>query len=296
MLRSPTTLVKQALHPALSSRVALSTRPTRFAPLRSPYSTSTPPPPPPSAPSSSSSSASANPSTSSAASIQNKSAAGPFTLKAGAVFLATGVALYFYFENEKKALKERKRQENAAARIGRPKIGGPFTLTDQDGKSFSEQDLLGKWSMVYFGFTNCPDICPEELDKMTDVVQAISKSHNTDILPVFITCDPARDDVKAVKTYVRDFHPSLVGLTGPYDEIKKTCKAYRVYFSTPPNAKPTEDYLVDHSIFFYLMDPKGKFVDAFGRSMGPREVEKKVAGYLDEYKEGGESGSWSDAA
>lgn len=114
------------------------------------------------------------------------------------MFLATGVALYFYFENEKKALKERKRQENAAARIGRPKIGGPFTLTDQDGKSFSEQDLLGKWSMVYvscaassfreaaapderfvprqFGFTNCPDICPEELDKMTDVVQAICQS------------------------------------------------------------------------------------------------------------------------
>lgn len=109
----------------------------------------------------------------------------------------TGVALYFYFENEKKALKERKRQENAAARIGRPKIGGPFELTDQDGKTFSDKDLLGKWSMVYvsfanrlfekfsetkliwrvessqFGFTNCPDICPEELDKMTDVVESI---------------------------------------------------------------------------------------------------------------------------
>jgi len=73
-------------------------------------------------------------------------------LKAGAVFLATGVALYFYFENEKKALKERKRQENAAARIGRPKIGGPFSLTDQDGRVFTEQDLLGKWSMVYVSF------------------------------------------------------------------------------------------------------------------------------------------------
>lgn len=69
----------------------------------------------------------------------------------------------------------------------------------------------------------------------------------------------------------------------------------RVYFSTPPNAKATEDYLVDHSIFFYLMDPRGKFVDAFGRSMGPREVEAKVKGYLEEWKEGGEKGSWSEA-
>ncbi|GAA5852289.1 hypothetical protein JCM5353_004592 [Sporobolomyces roseus] len=129
---------------------------------------------------------------------------------------------------------------------------------------------------------------------MTDVVKSISESNSIDILPVFITCDPARDDIKAVKTHVRDFHPSLVGLTGPYDDIKKTCKAYRVYFSTPPNAKATEDYLVDHSIFFYLMDPKGKFVDAFGRSMGAREVESKVKGYLEECKEGGERGAWSD--
>ncbi|GAA5882097.1 hypothetical protein JCM16303_005599 [Sporobolomyces ruberrimus] len=294
MLRSSTNLLRQAAT-AVPRRVSQS--PISFVSPRlgSRYSTSTPPPPPPPVTPPPSSSASANPSTSSAASIQTRAAAGPFTLKAGALFLATGLGLYFYFENEKKSLKERKRQENAAARIGRPKIGGPFSLTDQDGKNFTEKDLLGKWSMVYFGFTNCPDICPEELDKMTDVVQSISKSHQTDILPVFITCDPARDDIKAVKTYVRDFHPSLVGLTGPYDDIKKTCKAYRVYFSTPPNAKATEDYLVDHSIFFYLMDPRGKFVDAFGRSMGPREVEAKVKGYLEEWKEGGEKGSWSEA-
>ncbi|GAA5902813.1 hypothetical protein JCM6882_009132 [Rhodosporidiobolus microsporus] len=237
---------------------------------------------------------SANPSAQTAADLQNRNQAGPFTLKAGALFVATGVGLYFYFDSEKKKVQERKRQENAAARVGRPKIGGPFVLTDQEGKEFSDKDLLGKWSMVYFGFTNCPDICPEELDKMTLVVDGISKSHQTDILPVFITCDPARDDVKAVKTYVKDFHPSLVGLTGAYEDIKKTCKAYRVYFSTPPNAKPTDDYLVDHSIFFYLMDPNGKFVDAFGRSMGAPDVTTKVQGYLDEWKAGGGKGSWTE--
>lgn len=216
-------------------------------------------------------------------------------MKAGALFVATGVGLWFYFQAEKDKVRERKRMETAAARVGRPKIGGPFLLTDQDGKPFGDKDLLGKWSMVYFGFTNCPDICPEELDKMTVVVDSISDSHKTDILPVFITCDPARDDVAAVKTYVKDFHPSLVGLTGTYDDVKKTCKAYRVYFSTPPNTKPGDDYLVDHSIFFYLMDPTGKFVDAFGRSMGAQDVANKVRGYLDEWNEFGGKGSWSDA-
>lgn len=73
------------------------------------------------------------------------------------------------------------------------------------------------------------------------------------ILPVFITCDPARDSVQAIKTYCSDFHPTLIGLTGTYDDIKKTCKTYRVYFSTPPDAKATDDYLVDHSILYVTL-------------------------------------------
>ncbi|KAK4057872.1 Cu-binding protein [Microbotryomycetes sp. JL221] len=227
---------------------------------------------------------SSSPESSSASAARGRNAIGPFTLRSGAVFLLTGAALYYYFQQEKQKLTQRKKDETANQKVGRPKIGGPFVLTDQDGKPFGDKDMLGKWSLVYFGFTNCPDICPEELDKMSIVVSDISKSHETSILPVFITCDPARDDVAAVKAYIRDFHPSLVGLTGTYDDIKKTCKQYRVYFSTPPNAKATDDYLVDHSIFFYLMDPNGKFVDAFGRSMGPEEVKTKIARYLDEWK------------
>ena len=76
--------------------------------------------------------------------------------------------------------------------------------------------------------------------------------------------------------YLQDFHPSFIGLVGGYDETKAVCKAYRVYFSTPPNADPKGDYLVDHSIFVYLMDPKGEFVDAFGQNVGKEEVEAKI--------------------
>ncbi|KAI5477319.1 mitochondrial metallochaperone Sco1 [Pseudohyphozyma bogoriensis] len=221
---------------------------------------------------------------------RTKNAVGPFTLRAAAVFAVTGGGLYMYFQSEKRKIAEKKAEETAAAKIGRPKIGGPFVLTDQNGNEFSDKDLLGKWSMVYFGFTNCPDICPEELDKMSIVVNDVAKSHATNVLPVFITCDPARDNIAAVKAYVKGEILSVC----TYEDIKKCCKAYRVYFSTPPNAKPTDDYLVDHSIFFYLMDPNGKFVDAFGRSMGADAVSDKVRAALDDWKAGGGRGSWTE--
>lgn len=94
--------------------------------------------------------------------------------------------------------------------------------------------------------------------------------------PIFISVDPARDTIPQVKRYVSDFHPRLIGLTGDYDTVKATCKSYRVYFSTPPNAQPTDDYLVDHSIFFYFMDPNGRFVDAFGKASTVEDVVGRV--------------------
>jgi protein SCO1/2 len=116
--------------------------------------------------------------------------------------------------------------------------------------------------LIYFGFTNCPDICPEELDKMGQAVEMVDAARKERVLPMFISVDPARDGVKEVKKYIMgespsylqvigeglilDFHPRMVGLTGDYESVKRACKSYRVYFSTPPDAKPTEDYLVDH--------------------------------------------------
>ena len=119
------------------------------------------------------------------------------------------------------------------------------------------------------------------------MVDEVAKTHGPVINPVFITCDPARDRVPLVAEYIADFHPRMIGLTGTYDEIKQACKAYRVYFSTPPGADPTSDYLVDHSIFFYLMDPEGKFVDAFGKSSTKDEVLGKVLDYIQRWKNTG---------
>ncbi|KAL7751690.1 Cu-binding protein [Sorochytrium milnesiophthora] len=195
------------------------------------------------------------------------------------LMLVTGAAIYAYFDIEKaKAAKERE-AAMADQAIGRPKIGGPFQLIDHNGKRVTDADFRGKFTLLYFGFTNCPDICPEELDKMAEALNVLDADPLTKekVTPVFISCDPKRDSVDAVREYVKEFHPRLIGLTGKYEDIKATAKAYRVYFSSPPpEEEGDDDYLVDHSIFMYFMDPNGQFVDAFGRNLDSKEIVKRV--------------------
>ncbi|KAK4219097.1 protein SCO1, mitochondrial [Rhypophila decipiens] len=207
---------------------------------------------------------------------------GPFSWKSGVLFVLTGAGLLYYFEQEKERM-QRKRVAEAAKGVGRPKVGGPFELIDQDGKPFSDKDLKGKYSLVYFGFSHCPDICPEELDKMAKMFDLVQTERPGALLPVFVTCDPARDDPKVLKEYLSEFHPSFIGLTGTYDQIKAMCKEYRVYFSTPTEVKPGQDYLVDHSIYFYLMDPEGDFVEALGRQHSPEQAAKVILDHMKDW-------------
>lgn len=105
--------------------------------------------------------------------------------------------------------------------------------------------------------------------------------------PVFVTCDPARDTPQVLKEYLAEFHPKFIGLTGTYDQIKAMCKAYRVYFSTPSKVEPGQDYLVDHSIYFYLMDPEGDFVEALGRQHSPDQAAKVILDHMKDW-----NGKW----
>ena len=102
-----------------------------------------------------------------------------------------------------------------------------------------------------------------------------------------MSVDPARDSVTQMKRYLEDFHPALIGLVGTYAQTKAICRAYRVYFSTPPDADPKGDYLVDHSIFVYLMDPNGQFVEAFGQVSTAEEVVNKTREFIAEWKQKG---------
>ncbi|KAK3392973.1 SCO1/SenC-domain-containing protein [Podospora didyma] len=207
---------------------------------------------------------------------------GPFSWKAGLLFVGTGGGLLYYFEREKERM-QRKRIADSTKGVGRPKVGGPFELIDQNGNTVTDNDLKGRYSLVYFGFSHCPDICPEELDKMARMFDLVEAERPGQLAPVFVTCDPARDDPKTLKEYLSEFHPKFIGLTGTYDQIKAMCKTYRVYFSTPSQVAPGQDYLVDHSIYFYLMDPEGDFVEALGREHSPDQAAKAILGHMKDW-------------
>lgn len=214
--------------------------------------------------------------------VKEKARVGPFSWQSGLLFAVTAIVLGVYFNSERKRVKiEQAMEANKPA--GKPRIGGPFSLIDHDGRRVTQDDFKGKYLLLYFGFTRCPDICPEELDKMALVLKDVNAESNV-VKPVFITCDPARDSTADLKKYLAEFDESILGLTGSYDEIKQVCKAFRVYFSTPREVKEGEDYLVDHSIFFYLMDPQGQFVDAFGRNYTPEQAARRMKEYIGGFK------------
>ncbi|MCJ1367402.1 Cu-binding protein [Acarospora aff. strigata] len=207
----------------------------------------------------------------------------PFSWGAAVLFIVAGAGLYVYFQYEKGRM-DRKRVAEAAKGMGRPKVGGQFELVDHEGRTFTDKDMKGKYALVYFGFTHCPDICPEELDKMAQMIDLVKESHGNTMRPIFITCDPARDTPAVMKTYLKEFHPDLIGLTGTWEQVKAVCKLYRVYFSTPPSVKPGQDYLVDHSIYFYLMDPDGDFVEAIGRQHSAERAAKIIGEHVGDWK------------
>jgi cytochrome oxidase Cu insertion factor (SCO1/SenC/PrrC family) len=141
-------------------------------------------------------------------------------------------------------------------------VGGPFTLTDQNGKRVTDQDFRGKYMLIFFGFTFCPDVCPSELQVMSAALDELGPVGEK-IQPIFITIDPARDTPEAMKLYVSNFHPRLVGLTGSDADIAAVAKAYRVYYAKAKETENSPDYQMDHSTIIYLMGPDGKFVKHF---------------------------------
>ena len=142
--------------------------------------------------------------------------------------------------------------------VGQALVGGPFTLTDHTGKRVTDQDFRGRTLIVVFGFTFCPDICPAELQLISEALDKLGpKAKN--IVPLFITVDPERDTAAQLAMYVKSFHPRLVGLTGSPQEIDAVAKAYRAYFKKVPDPKSTAGYTMDHSTFIYVIGPDGAY-------------------------------------
>jgi protein SCO1/2 len=151
-------------------------------------------------------------------------------------------------------------------------IGGPFTLVSADGRTVTDQTFRGKWMLIYFGYTFCPDACPTALTNMGVALQKLGPEAAR-IAPLFITVDPKRDTVKAMAEYLKSFDPRIVGLTGSEAQTGVAAKAYHVYVA--PQKSEGDDYLVDHSAYIYLMSPQGKFVTVIaGNIPGDRMADR----------------------
>jgi protein SCO1/2 len=138
-------------------------------------------------------------------------------------------------------------------------IGGPFTLTDQNGRLVSDQNFRGKYELLYFGYTFCPDVCPSTLNDIAGAMQKLG-TKAADIQPVFITIDPRRDTPQVLKRYVAAFDPRLIGLTGTEQQIARVAREYRVYYAPHRTGPGPDDYTMDHSSVIYLIGPDGHFL------------------------------------
>lgn len=156
-------------------------------------------------------------------------------------------------------------------------IGGPFQLVDHNGKTVTEQNLKGKPTLIFFGFTHCPDVCPTALFEMSELLRAMGKDGDR-VNAFFVSVDPERDSIAKMKDYLSSFDPRLKGLTGDPSAVEKVITGYRVYAKKVP--LKDGDYTMDHTALIYLMDREGRFVRPFDIKRKPEEAATDLKRYL----------------
>lgn len=154
---------------------------------------------------------------------------------------------------------------------GKAAIGGDFSLTDQHGEAFTQDNLKGHYSLLYFGFTHCPDICPTGLSTITNAMDELGTQADA-LTPIFVTVDPERDTQEVMAEYVANFHPRLVGLTGTAEQVKTIADAYKVYYSKSEQEGSAMGYTVDHSGYMYLMGKDGEYVAHFPHDISAKDL------------------------
>lgn len=157
-------------------------------------------------------------------------------------------------------------------------IGGPFTLVNPAGETVTDAEVITKPSLVYFGYTFCPDVCPFDMQRNVEAVDILDE-RGIDVNPVFISIDPDRDTPEALGDYAHNMHPKLIALTGSAEQVKTASQAYKTYYRKQPG--DDEFYLVDHSTFTYLMIPGTGFVDFFRREVTAEQMADSVACFVE---------------
>jgi cytochrome oxidase Cu insertion factor (SCO1/SenC/PrrC family) len=150
-------------------------------------------------------------------------------------------------------------------------LGGPFRLTDHEGRAVTERDFAGRFLLLYFGFTWCPDVCPTELGVIASAMDELGADVSR-VTPVFVTIDPERDTVAQMADYVERFHPAMRGLTGSPEQIAEIARRYRVFYARVPPREPGGEYLMDHSSFIYLVGPDGIVRTLFRPGTAPEAI------------------------
>ena len=172
-----------------------------------------------------------------------------------------------------------KGSERAVMTSGKALIGGPFKLIDQHGKTVTDRDFRGRFMLVFFGFTHCPDICPAELQVMSASLEALGPQ-GEEVVPIFITLDPERDTPEVMTGYVKNFGSAFVGLTGSPEAIAEAAKAYRVAYSKFQEDESSSDYSIDHSALVYLMGKDGEFVTHFAYGTPAEKMVEALRRYI----------------
>lgn len=162
---------------------------------------------------------------------------------------------------------------------GKAEIGGPFELVNARGETVTDKDVITGPSLVYFGYTFCPDVCPFDMARNAEAVD-ILEAQGKIVTPIFISVDPARDTPEVVGDFAEAIHPRAIGLTGSPEQVKAASRAYKTYYKANP---PDEDgfYFVDHSTFTYFMSPRYGLLDFFKRDDTPEEMARRVACFMD---------------
>jgi cytochrome oxidase Cu insertion factor (SCO1/SenC/PrrC family) len=165
-------------------------------------------------------------------------------------------------------------ERRRSGRIGIPSIGGPFELVNHKGQVARDSDFRGAYLLIMFGYTFCPDICPTELQVMTEVMPRLGLG-SAKVQPLMITLDPERDTVAVMADYIGNFHPTFIGLTGSTAQVGAAAKAYHVFFAKTP-LDDDGGYFMDHSAFIYLMGPDGKYLHHFAPTAAPQAIADKI--------------------
>ncbi|MEM7169186.1 MAG: SCO family protein [Pseudomonadota bacterium] len=166
---------------------------------------------------------------------------------------------------------------------GTPLIGGDYELIDQNGATRRPDDFSGTYQLLYFGYTFCPDICPTSLFSMAGAIDLLEEQNPAlaqSIVPLFITVDPERDTVQALKDYAPNFHDRLIAMTGSPEKVAEAAKAYRVFYAKV-ESEEFNDYLMDHSSLIFLMGPNGDYVSHFNHTATPQQIADGLVKFLD---------------